>query len=291
MDPRAIGIPAALHEEQLDNSDQIDFWNGETGEKWVENADLLDAMLEPFADAVLSAAALQPAENVLDIGCGAGVLTLKAARAVTPTGRATGIDVSQPLINLARQRAGNAADFHLQDASAYRPDAPADAMVSRFGVMFFSDPGPAFASLRAALKPGGRLAFACWQSLAENDWARAPLDVALPYLKEPPTPPPPGTPGPFAFADPAHIREILSGSGWTDVNITDWRGKLTLPGSTPADAARFAMKLGPVSRLLQAQDTDLAPVEADLQERLAQDVDETGRVALNAAAWIVTAKA
>lgn len=275
----------------MDNSDQIDFWNGENGEKWVENADLLDTMLAPFADAVLAAAALQPAEHVLDIGCGAGVLTLQAATAVAPTGRATGVDVSQPLINLARQRAGNAADFHLQDASAFRPDQPADVIISRFGVMFFADPVSAFSSLQAAVKPGGRLAFACWQSLAENDWARAPLDVALPYLKEPPTPPPPGTPGPFAFADPSHVRDILSSAGWTDVDIADWRGKLTLPGNTPTDAARFALKLGPVSRLLQAQDTDLAPVETALQDRLEQNTDEDGRVALNAAAWIVTAKA
>ena len=275
----------------MDNSDQIDFWNGENGEKWVENADLLDAMLAPFADAVLAAAALQPTEHVLDIGCGAGVLTLQAAAAVAPTGRATGIDVSQPLINLARQRAGNSADFHLQDASAFRPDQPADVIISRFGVMFFADPVAAFSSLRAAVKPGGRLAFACWQSLAENDWANAPLQAALPFLKEPPTPPPPGTPGPFAFADKGHILEILSAAGWQDTGVADWRGKLTLPGKTPADAARFMTKIGPVSRLLQMQDIDLAPLEAALRERLEQDQDETGRVALNAAAWIVTARA
>lgn len=278
----------------MSQQDQIDYWNGEAGRKWVAHARHLDAMLLPFAEAVVDAARPRPGEAVLDVGCGAGALTLMAAERVGPVHGATGLDVSEPLLALARERAQGSnlpARFELGDAAAWRARAPVDVLVSRFGVMFFEDPVAAFANLRASVKPGGRLAFACWQALSENAWALAPLQAALPYLAEPPSPPPPGMPGPFAFAERAHVSGVLSDAGWHDVAVVPWSGAITLPGEGPHEIAAFMIELGPVARLLAAQEADLAPVEAALRARMAELAGKDGRVALPAAAWIVTALA
>jgi len=278
----------------VDNTNQIEYWNGEAGQKWVTNSDLLDAMLAPFADAVLSAAALQSGERVMDVGCGAGALTLKAAQKVGSSAGALGVDISEPLIKLAQERASKAglpASFTVTDASLYRTQPSLDAVISRFGVMFFGEPAQAFRNIRHNLRAEGRLTFACWQSLTVNDWARAPLEAAMPFLKEAPTPPPPGTPGPFAFADKTHVEGILEQAGWSGIQIENWTGEMTLPGNNAAESAGHLMRLGPVGRLLAAQEIDLAPVEEALQERMAEMAGDDGRIKMQAAAWIVSAVA
>lgn len=278
----------------MSNSDQIDYWNGKAGEKWALHAERLDALLAPFADAVLNRAALQESKLVLDIGCGAGALTLKAADQVGSTGQATGVDVSEPLLAQARKRAEDrhlSARFERADASQYRTRTKVDALISRFGVMFFDDPVAGFANLKQCLKPGGRMTFACWQSLAENDWARAPLEAALPLLPAPPAPPPPGAPGPFAFADQDRVAQILSDAGWSDIVIEPWRGNVTLPGDTAEEAAGFMLEIGPVARLVAEAGIDMERVRAALFELLSQHAGSDGRVPMPAAAWIVSAKA
>lgn len=222
----------------MTNIKQIEYWNGPAGDKWVRYAERLDTLLAPFADAVLDTVALKAGEHVLDIGCGAGALTLKAASCVGEG--AMGIDVSRPLLSLAKRRAsdsGVAVSFGEADASAYRSPQHVDALISRFGVMFFDDPVAAFAHLRDSLRPEGRMTFACWQSLGDNDWARAPLEAAMPLLPEPPAAPPPDAPGPFAFADQDRTASILRDAGWKGVDIQPWLGRVTLPGESVPEAA------------------------------------------------------
>lgn len=278
----------------MQNEDQIDYWNGKAGEKWVEHSNLLDGMLAPFASAVMDAADISAGEHVLDVGCGAGALSLMAANAVGASGSVTGVDVSVPMLGLARERAKVHAEnvrFEDCDASTFQMSAKADVLISRFGVMFFDDPRAAFANLRSNVAPTGRLAFACWQSLLENDWARAPLEVAMPFLTTPPDMPPAGAPGPFAFADPAHVETMLSEAGWTGVSVAPWTGEMLLPGENPEQSAGFMMQLGPAARLIKEQGIDLAPVQAALRERMATAVTPEGRVAMKASVWIVTANA
>ena len=157
--------------------------------------------------------------------------------------------------------------------------------------MFFADPVAAFANLHAQMVPGGGLTFACWQALKQNNWARAPMAAALPFLSEPPTAPPPGTPGPFAFEDADRTRALLTDAGWRDVTITPWTGKLQLSGDTIEDAAVRLTRFGPLSRVLEEQGVDMAPVQAALQTTLADFLEADGKVRMPAAAWIVTATA
>lgn len=276
----------------MSNADQIEYWNGPVGEKWVRQADRLDAMLEPFAEAVLDAAALNDGDHVLDVGCGAGALTIKAVDRLRGKLHATGLDVSRPLLSLARRRAavhGVSASFEEGDAAVYRSERPLDGFVSRFGVMFFDDPVAAFANLRSNLRPSGRMTFACWQSLSDNDWARAPLEAALPFLSESPAPPPPGAPGPFAFSDKGRVVSILKEAGWQDVSVEPWLGPITMPGKDVTEAAGFMVELGPVARLVSEAGVDLSKIKDALAETLATRQDENGGISIPAAAWIVSA--
>lgn len=275
----------------MDNSAQDEYWNGPAGQKWVRDAERLDAMLRPFAVAVANAAKPEAGERAVDIGCGAGALSLMLARAGV---NVTGADISAPLVQLARARAGAEgvdARFEIVDASSWRPDEPVDLAVSRFGVMFFADPAEAFRNIRAGVKPGGRLAFACWQQMMLNDWMRVPLEVGLPFLQEAPAPMPPGAPGPFAFGDRGLIESILSASGWSGVRISPWEGLMEVPGENADETADFMLEIGALPRAIADQGVDVAPIRAALMKKIIELAGEAGRTRLKAAAWIVEARA
>lgn len=276
-----------------DNSAQIDFWNGDAGQKWVEHADRLDTLLAPFIPAILAAAELTSGEQVVDIGCGAGALSFAAAEQVGADGGLLGVDISEPLLGLARQRAERLspdATFEHADASVYQLSSPANVVVSRFGVMFFADPVGAFANIRSNVQPGGRMAFACWQGMKKNDWLRVPLETALPFFADMPAPPDPHAPGPFAFADAERVADILGQAGWSDVSVKPWSGALTLPGDTVREQSLFSVKMGPVARLIAEQVDDAEPVLKALDERFETMKTASGLVELGAAAWIVSAR-
>ena len=248
-------------------------------------------MLRPFLDAVMAAAKPKAGEVVTDIGCGGGALSLATAgKGASPTG----VDVSEPLIEVARRRAAVSAPgtrFVVADASDWIPDVPADLIVSRFGVMFFADPVRAFANIRKGAAPGGRLAFVCWRPLAENECALAPIIAAMPFLREAPKPPEPGAPGPFAFGKREHIDRILTAAGWKDVQISPWDGQIELPGATAPETAEFMLEIGPLSRTIAEQGLDPAQIKAALVARVEGLADAEGRTRLKAATWIVDATA
>jgi SAM-dependent methyltransferase len=275
----------------MDNTAQSDYWNGPAGQKWVRDADRLDAMLRPLAVAVVDAARPAPGERAVDIGCGAGALSLMLAGAGA---QVTGVDISAPLVQLARQREdaqGIEAAFQLADASVWRPAELVQLAVSRFGVMFFADPVAAFRNIRTGMAPGGRLAFACWQPLMMNEWALLPLMTGAGFLKEMPPPPPPGTPGPFAFGDKERVAEILSDGGWSAIRISPLEGLMELPGGNAEETADFMMEIGPLARAMADQGVDPAPVKAALVSRIGELTQGSGRTLLKAAAWIVEARA
>jgi len=281
----------------MKSAPQIDDWNGATGARWVDNQERLDRILAPYGDAALAAAAAKPGEAVLDIGCGAGVTTLALAASVQPGGRIVGVDISEPLIARARERAAAAAlpiDFRLEDAGrAVLPDAAFDLLFSRFGVMFFDAPADAFRHMRAALKPGGRLAFICWRSAAENDWARLPIAALRGIVPIPEANP--EAPGPYAFGNRARVEAILADAGFTDVEIRPFDAPLIygIGASREAaldDAFDYMMQIGTLPRLLAGKPDDMrARAMAAVREALATRVGDAG-VVIEGAAWVVTAR-
>ena len=149
------------------NAGQIEYWNSPVGDRWVDIQESQDRMLGPLGETAMAAAEIAPGHHVIDIGCGCGTTTLELAHRVGTSGHVFGIDVSTPMLERARQRAASeealSIDLQNRDAATYQFEPQAyDRVYSRFGVMFFTDPAAAFANIRTALKPGGRLAFVCW---------------------------------------------------------------------------------------------------------------------------------
>jgi SAM-dependent methyltransferase len=266
------------------NADQIAYWNGVAGEKWTTAKERLDAMLSPVSARILDELAPASRERVLDIGCGCGETTIALERAGT---RPTGIDISRPMLDRARSRAPD-TEFLLADAATHPFSPDFDALFSRFGVMFFDDPDAAFVNLRTALKPGGRLVFACWRDWRENEWVSLPVS-AVRHLLPPQPQLGPEAPGPFAFADLARVRRILSGAGFDRITATPFDAALSMGESLP-DAIRHLAEIGPVSRML----SDATPAErtsalASLEERL-RPLANRAPVTLGGAVWIISAR-
>ena len=233
----------------MNNQDQIDYWNGRAGQNWAAQQDYTDRILGHITDAFLAFAAPKPGESVLDIGCGCGTTTFTFAQCVGDDGTVAGVDISGPMLAVARARAhASLADipFIEADASTYDFQPVFDLVASRFGVMFFADPVAAFRNIRKALAPKGRLAFVCWRSMDENGWASTPIKAARPLLP-PAEPVDPFAPGPFAFADAKRLETILSSAGFKDIHIEKFDGHMDM-AATAADAAHRTMTIGPLSR-------------------------------------------
>ncbi len=272
------------------NADQIAYWNGPIAERWTREEEALDRAFAPFTRKLLDGAALRPGERVLDVGCGCGTLTLAAADAVGASGTIAGIDVSVPMLARATERAAGRANvsFWSADAATFPFDRTFDVAISRFGVMFFQEPVVAFAHLRTALGKGGRIAFACWRTVAENEWVRVPYEAALAHI--PPDPPPgPEQPGPFSFGDRARVQRILDDAGFSEVEITPVDAELVLSETGVGQGVHFAMTSGPTARLLRdASDAEKERVRAALATTLGP-FTRNNRTALGGAVWIVRA--
>jgi SAM-dependent methyltransferase len=276
-----------------DNSEQIAEWNGALGQRWVAMQQEIDRIVVPFGDAALKAAAPQPGERVIDIGCGCGDTSIEIARIVGAAGGVLGIDVSQPMLEVARSRGAlaNCAHLAFRDGDASEAGLPTniDLLFSRFGVMFFSQPSPAFSHLRKSLRTGGRCVFVCWRTPRDNAWAMTPLSAARRAMGVTPAPADPDAPGPFAFADKERLRTILSGAGFGDIDMQRFDAALSL-GATPRAAAEAALQIGPVSRFVREVGVEHLPIILDAVERtLAPLAAPDGHVSLNGSTWIVSA--
>lgn len=159
---------------EIANIDQYQAWNRDIGQRWVTDADRRDDILASVAEVLVAAAHLATGESVVDIGCGCGATTLASARAVGPAGAVYGIDLSEPMLGVARRRAeaSGLANITLVqgDVQTHRFPAHFEVAISRFGTMFFADQTTALANIRGGLRPGGRLCLATWQPLDANDW-------------------------------------------------------------------------------------------------------------------------
>src|SRR5271154_5309428 len=161
-----------------DNSEQIAEWNGATGQRWVAMQRQIDRVVVPFGDAALRVAAPRLGDRVIDIGCGCGDTSIEIARIVGRTGAVLGIDVSTPMLEVARSSTALADCPHLafREADASEAELPAntDLLFSRFGVMFFGQPSQALGHLRRSLRAAGRCVFVCWRAPRDNAWAMVP---------------------------------------------------------------------------------------------------------------------
>lgn len=243
---------AARQTDEMANEAQITHWREQSGPGWVSGQDRMDRQLGPVGDAARARLDPRPGEAVVDVGCGCGHTTLQLADDVGPQGRVVGVDVSTPMLALARERSRGRDNVSYVDADAQtHPFAAAsfDALFSRFGVMFFDDPIAAFANLGAAMRPGGRLSFACWRPPELNLWMSEGVRV-IASLIPPPPPPPPDAPGPYAFANADRLKAILTSSGWSTIEIEPHDLTLTIAADLD-EAIAGLQEVGPTAMLLR----------------------------------------
>ncbi|MFC7473773.1 class I SAM-dependent methyltransferase [Dankookia sp. GCM10030260] len=278
----------------IPNTADTAYWNSPATRVWATGHARIDAIFAPVLAAALAAAAPQPGERVIDIGCGSGTSVLALAAAVGPGGEVLGADVAAESVAVARRRIEQAgltqAAVVLGDAGSHPfPQAGFDLLFSRFGVMFFADPVAAFRHLRRALRPGGRFCAAAFRAPAENPWVTGPAAALRPLL--PPQPAAgPDAPGQFGWARAAHVRSILDGAGFGDVALTpcDLRFRL---GEDAAGAAEAAMSIGQAARALLGADAATRDSARMALEAWFRPHEGPDGVALPAALWIVTARA
>jgi SAM-dependent methyltransferase len=273
------------------NVAQVDYWNAAAGTTWARFHDLLDRQIAPLGAEALRVLAAAAGEQVLDVGCGCGQTTLDLAARVGPTGGVVGVDVSAPMLDIARARpvprGAGAVEFRAADVQvAALGHGRFDAAFSRFGVMFFDDPVAAFSNIRAALRSGGRLAFVCWQPLAVNPWMNEPLAAARPFLP-PLAPPEPDAPGPFAFADPERVRSILGSAGFVDLELRAYEA--SIGGGDIDQMVELTLRIGPLGAALRDNPSFVEVLAAPVRAVLARHVTG-GRVLLAASVWIATAR-
>jgi SAM-dependent methyltransferase len=269
------------------DDDQAARWNGPSGHAWVDLQEVLDGMFRPFEELLVEAVSGR-AGRVLDVGCGTGGITRAVARRV---GTCVGIDISEPMIATAREHAereGVPASFIRDDAQehAFEPGI-FDAVVSRFGVMFFSDPVRAFTNIRSAVVDGGALRLVVWRGPAENPFMTTAERAAAPVVPDLPVRRP-DQPGQFAFADPDRVRRILAESGWAGIDIQPLDVVCVLPEK---ELVRYFTRLGPLGTILpQADEKTRARVVETVRPAFEPFVQGTD-VRFTAACWTVSARA
>ncbi|MCV2487954.1 class I SAM-dependent methyltransferase [Geodermatophilus sp. YIM 151500] len=271
------------------NTEQLRAWDGEEGAFWAAHAGYFDRAVARYQPPLLEAAELSPGDRVLDIGCGTGGTARDVARRV-PAGSVVGVDLSSAMLDAARRaatREGLTNVLFLQaDAQVHRFGAGSfDVAVSRTGCTFFGDPVAAFANIGAALAPAGRLALLVWQAPSRNEWFQ---QIVGAFLAGRPVPvPPPGSPGPFAFAEPDHVRTVLRAAGFGEIRVRP----LTEPeefGRDVDDAVAFV--LGVAGWMLEGLDEDGRAHAVETFRRAAEAHATEDGVVFGSATWLITAR-
>lgn len=267
-------------------------WQGRVGDSWAREWERTDRSFSALTDRLLGLASSGGFTNALDIGCGAGELSLALGRGHSAS-QVHGIDISEKLVEAAKGRGQKRPNvsFAVADATRWTPaeaSAAPDLLVSRHGVMFFDRPVQAFGHLRSVAAPRARLVFSCFRNMEENAWATQLLSL-LPGMP----PAPPEGPGPFALASKRETCSILEDAGWRDIDFEAFDFPYIAGAGEHAveDAVSYFLSIGPAARAAANLSPEArAGFTEDLRHLLEKHRDG-GIVMLKAAAWLVTARA
>jgi SAM-dependent methyltransferase len=265
-------------------------WDGPEGEHWAANAERYEGVGRRLWSRFTEAVPVGRGDHVLDVGCGTGRSARDVAR-LAPEGEVLGVDLSSAMLERARAAAAREglANVRFEQADAQVHDFPAaafDLAISVHGAMFFADPVAAFANIRSALRPGGRLALTAWRELRHNEWLVAVRD-ALAVGRVLPEPPP-GVPGPFALAEEGTVRRVLGEAGFTGVDLAAVEEPMEL-GATVEDAYAFVSDLGIARGLTHDLDEESRAKAFDALRRTVAEHATPEGVLFGSAAWLITA--
>jgi SAM-dependent methyltransferase len=275
------------------NVEQAAYWEGRSS-SWIEAEDYTTLVTGPFGRRAMETLALEPGQAVLDVGCGTGPTTVEVGRRVAPGGDVLGVDIAPSMLEVARDRATRegvdnvqfrAGDAQVDDFGVF------DAVLSQFGVMFFADPAAAFANLRRSVRPGGRLAFACWQDVLLNEWMFVPGAAVMSVTGQLPPTPPPGAPGPFSLSDASRTEDLLAGAGFGSIEIVPHSDQVVVGEDQVDMVVQSASRVGAVREALEANPDPVfgAEVEAAVRAALVERVQD-GQLRLGSAAFVVSAQ-
>lgn len=295
----AIPCPGERHGYSLrvphaSNEPQAEFWN-EIAPDWAAAESLSEVVSASFGQAAVDALRLKPGETVLDVGCGTGSTTMAIAQLIGPEGVAIGVDISSAMVEVARAgatAAGKAVEFRVADVQvADLGSGRFDAVFSRFGVMFFADPGAAFTRIRESLRPGGTLSFTCWQDVFSNEWMFIPGAAVVNATGELPPMPGQDEPGPFSLSDVGRIRSLLGDAGFANVEVSPRSEDVVLPAADVDSIVELSRRVGPVREALRDADEELTSRVLEAVRNAVSSKVIGGELRLSSAAHIVTAQA
>ncbi len=275
------------------NRDQAEFWSS-MASTWAEMDPRLERTAGDPGRMAMDRLQARPGDRLLDLGCGTGPTTVELAARVNPGGSVVGVDIAEAMLVRARQRAAEQGadnvEFLHADVQAhdFGPE-PYDGAFSRFGVMFYADPLEAFTNIRRALRAGGRLSFACWQSPPVNEWMSVPASAVMAVTGTPPPRPQPGEPGPFSLCDAERVRSILGGAGFADIDVTPHDDHVTAGEEEIPDFAAAAMRTGAAREILKDADDATREKAYDAIIDALRNKTESGQVRLRRGVLLVTA--
>lgn len=280
-----------MNERAQGGGEQGRLWSGAAGEAWVAMQDVIDGLFAPIDALLGDFVATAAPRRILDVGCGTGGTTVAVAKRLDGAATCLGVDISEAMVAAARARAAREqvdATFVTADAETHAFESSSvDAIVSRFGVMFFADPVAALANLRRAAAPGAPLRFVVWRSAAENPFmtaaelAAAPLLPELPIRRD-------DEPGQFGFADRDRVATLLERAGWGDVEILPFDAPCTMPD---AALVPYVNHLGPVGRALAHADDALRARVMEVVLPAFEPHRRGAEIHFTAACWAMGARA
>ena len=284
--------------ETPDNTSTL--WKSVGGRNWVESQRLMDHLFKPIEVLLAKAVERQLPQRVLDIGCGTGGTTRTISRYMRPEGRVAGVDISEVMIEAARQGMETrhkekesaekdkvAPEFICADAATYDfCEGSYDMLVSRFGIMFFDDPVNAFQNLRRAADRDALGLFVTWRSPQENPFMTAAARAAKSIVKLPQYVP--DAPGQFAFADRDRVVKILEAAQWHHISIEPLDFECSFPET---ELIGYFTRLGPLGRVFPDLDEATQAKLITVVREAFEPFVFGDTVTFNAACWQIKARA
>ena len=246
------------------------------------------AIMAPFIEALVSTAEIREGDRVLDIACGTGFATRRAAAVVGASGRVTALDLNPGMIAMARSiEAPDGAPIEWHEGSAL--DLPFDAgtfsaVICQQGIQFFPDLGRAASEMARMAAPGGRIAVSFWAALDQQTYMRAQAEHLRAALGDAVAPLAPA----FALS-PDTVRAAFTAAGLREVIATLVTPTISLPSLDPYAAQQVStLPVAPAFNAL-SDDQRRAYVEGMVQDLAAYRTAQ-GSYDCPIASWVVTAR-
>jgi len=261
---------------------------------WERRRDRFQSQTEPVSRWLVEHLELEDGATVLELAAGPGDTGFLAAKEIGPLGTLISSDGSPEMVEVAKRRAAELgvsnAEFKVLEAEWIDLQAASvDAVLCRWGYMLLADPEAALRDTRRVLRPGGRMTLAAWDVPATNPALSSMSQLFVEMgISDPPDP---GAPGPYSFAAPGRLQELLEAAGFTDIDVS--AVDFTLAFKSREDYFEVQSDLSPTARvgLGKLSPADHTRFRDTLDERISPYVKDDGSVEFPARTLVAAAAA